>query len=159
MKTCLIDSPLGKIRASADDTGLTGLWFEGQKYYPSNAQNWTEAPREKIFVSLRAWLKDYFAGKKPSLTFTLAPKGTDFQKAVWKRLLTIPHGGTSSYGRLAAELGKPAAAARAVGGAVGHNPISIIIPCHRVLGSTGGLTGYAGGLDKKRALLKLEGAL
>ena len=165
--TITIDTPLGKIQAAAGDkadprsAALRGLWFIGQKYFPSATETWLEAPDYPVFISLKAWLKDYFAGKKPELTIPLAPQGTEFQQAVWKLLLKIPHGKTTSYGAIAARLvstGKKAPA-QAVGGAVGHNPISLVIPCHRVLGADGSLTGYAGGLEKKRALLELEGVI
>ncbi|MDR1210745.1 MAG: methylated-DNA--[protein]-cysteine S-methyltransferase [Spirochaetaceae bacterium] len=156
MYTCTIDTPLGTVRAAAADEALTGLWFIGQKYFPVDFAAWTEAPERPAFAALRSWLAAYFNGKKPALTVPLAPKGTAFQQAVWKLLLEIPYGKTATYGGLAAILKKPGAG-QAVGGAVGHNPISLIIPCHRVLGADGGLSGYAGGLEKKRALLELEG--
>jgi len=159
------------MRAAAADNALCGLWFIGQKYFPLRADTWLDAPDNPVFVSLNIWLKDYFAGKKPTLRLSLLPEGTDFQKSVWKLLLEIPYGKTTSYGAIAARLatgGEPRSirtsaagsgrtAAQAVGGAVGHNPISLVIPCHRVLGADGSLTGYAGGLEKKRALLELEG--
>jgi methylated-DNA-[protein]-cysteine S-methyltransferase len=156
--TFVTDTPLGKIQAAAVDGGLRGLWFAGQKYFPADTTGWIERPDHPVFASLRAWLKDYFAGKKPGPKIALSPAGTDFQRAVWERLLEIPYGKTTSYGAIAAGLasGGKKASARAVGGAVGHNPISLLIPCHRVLGADGSLTGYAGGLEKKRALLELE---
>ena len=158
--TLVTDTPLGKIQAAACDNALRGLWFIGQKYFPPDTETWLKAPDHPVFVSLSNWLKDYFAGKKPGVNFSLSPKGTEFQQAVWKLLLSIPYGKTTSYGAIAVKLagkGKKAPA-QAVGGAVGHNPISLIIPCHRVLGADGSLTGYAGGLEKKRALLELEKA-
>ena len=153
------DTPLGKIQAAACDNAICGVWFIGQKYFPSETETWLKAPDYPVFVSLGIWLKDYFARKKPEIRFPLLPRGTDFQQAVWKLLLEIPYGKTTTYGAIAALLsaGKKAQS-QAVGGAVGHNPISLIIPCHRVLGADGSLTGYAGGLEKKRALLDLEEA-
>ena len=156
--TAVMDTPLGKIQAAARENAVCGLWFTGQKYFPSNTEEWFSKPDLPVFASLKAWLKDYFAGKNPEITFPLLPKGTDFQQAVWKQLIKIPYGKTSSYGAIAAKLASSGkkASAQAVGGAVGHNPISILIPCHRVLGADGSLTGYAGGVEKKRSLLELE---
>jgi methylated-DNA-[protein]-cysteine S-methyltransferase len=156
--TVVIDTPLGKMRAAACNNALEGLWFIGQKYFPLNTESWLNEPDYPPFVSLKAWLKAYFSCNKPEIKIPLKPIGTDFQQAVWKLLLEIPYGKTSSYGAIATRLdsaGKKAAA-QAVGGAVGHNPISLLIPCHRVLGADGSLTGYAGGLEKKQALLELE---
>ena len=152
---------MGKIQAAARDNALTGLWFIGQKYFPIDAKTWSHEPHYPVLVSVKSWIEDYFARKKPKIKIPLLPGGTDFQQAVWKMLLEIPYGSTSTYGAIASRLvadGKKASA-QAVGGAVGHNPISLLIPCHRVLGSDGSLTGYAGGIDKKRALLELEGNL
>jgi len=152
---------LGKIQAAAHDNALTGLWFIGQKYFPIDTKTWNREPDYPVFVSVKNWLEDYFAKKKPKAKIQLTPAGTDFQQAVWKLLLEIPYGSTSTYGAIASKLaaaGKKASA-QAVGGAVGHNPISLLIPCHRVLGSDGSLTGYAGGIEKKRALLELEKGL
>jgi methylated-DNA-[protein]-cysteine S-methyltransferase len=150
---------------AAENEALTGLWFANQKYYPGKKPEWIDKPDYPLFKTLDAWLHDYFAGKNPRLNFKLEPQGTVFQKRVWKLLLKIPYGKTSSYGVVAKTLaGLPdrqtadkGSSARAVGGAVGHNPISILIPCHRVIGASGNITGYAGGIDKKIALLKLEG--
>ena len=156
--TFITDTPLGRIQAAARNNALLGLWFTGQKYFPADTETWINKPDYPVFISLKTWLNDYFAGKRPKITFRLSPEGTEFQQAVWKLLLKIPSGRTSTYGAIAAKLilnGRKASA-QAVGGAVGHNPISILIPCHRVLGSDGSLTGYAGGVDKKLALLKLE---
>ena len=159
--TSFINTPLGAMTATAEDDALIGLWFAGQRYYPAKTSDWLEKPGHNVFEDLRAWLADYFAGKKPASGIKLAPKGTAFQKTVWDMLLKIPAGRVTTYGALAEELAKKrglaAMSAQAVGGAVGHNPISILIPCHRVLGAKGALTGYAGGLDKKTALLELEG--
>jgi methylated-DNA-[protein]-cysteine S-methyltransferase len=116
-----------------------------------------------LFIRLRRWLDAYFSGEKLSVDFPLNPQGTPFRKAIWDLLLQIPYGTLTTYGDIAAKAAKQrglsSLSAQAVGGAIGHNPVSILIPCHRVIGVTGNLTGYAGGLEKKRALLKLEGAL
>ncbi|GHV80222.1 methylated-DNA--protein-cysteine methyltransferase [Spirochaetia bacterium] len=156
--TGTLKTPLGPITVAAENEALTGLWFLNQKYYPCQKSEWIDQSDYPLFKSLDAWLRDYFSGKNPKLDFKLDPRGTVFQKRVWKLLLKIPYGKTSTYGaiadRLAAEKGS---SARAVGGAVGHNPISILIPCHRVIGASGNITGYAGGIDKKKALLQLEG--
>ena len=153
-----MNTRLGKIHAAARDNALVGLWFIGQKYFPAGSDEWQNKPDHPVFVTLKTWLEDYFAGKKPKIKIPLSPKGTDFQQAVWKQLLKIPYGKTTSYGAIAVNLaGGSKGSAQAVGGAVGHNPISLLIPCHRVMGADGSLTGYAGGLDKKRALLELEG--
>ncbi|MDR2258881.1 MAG: methylated-DNA--[protein]-cysteine S-methyltransferase [Treponema sp.] len=170
--TCTVDTPLGAMTAAAEDGALTGLWFAGQKYYP-RAGGWTSDPGYPVFEALRKWLAVYFSGQTPppwenrrlpglfAGTLRLNPRGTAFRQAVWDMLLAIPYGQVSTYGaiakRLATDRGVSAMSAQAVGGAVGHNPLSILIPCHRVVGSTGKLTGYAGGLDRKRALLRLEG--
>jgi len=158
MYTFIADTPLGAMQAAGEDNALRGLWFIGQKYFPLNTETWRSAPDYPVFVSLRAWLNDYFARKQPKAAIPLSPGGTKFQAAVWKLLLEIPYGKTTTYGAIATALapaGKKAPA-QAVGGAVGHNPISLLIPCHRVLGADGSLTGYAGGLERKRTLLELE---
>ena len=155
------------MQAAAEDNALRGLWFIGQKYFPPDTETWLNAPDYPVFISLKTWLKDYFARKRPEEEVPLSPRGTMFQQAVWKLLLEIPYGKTTTYGAIAARLApdkphdKPYGsnnhiAAQAVGGAVGHNPISLLVPCHRVLGANGSLTGYAGGLEKKHALLELE---
>jgi methylated-DNA-[protein]-cysteine S-methyltransferase len=156
--TVTVDTPLGKMLAAAQDNALRGLWFLGQKYFPSSTEEWLNMPDYPPFIPLRAWLKEYFAGRKPGTKVPLSPLGTDFQQAVWKLLLDIPFGKTSTYGDIAVKLVSAGrkASAQAVGGAVGHNPISLLVPCHRVLGADGSLTGYAGGLEKKSALLELE---
>jgi len=159
MYTFITETPLGKMQASAKDDAICGLWFVGQKYFP-RTETWVDAPNYPVFADLESWLKNYFDGKKPKLNFPLLPHGTDFQKTVWKILLEIPYGKTLTYGDIAAQIysGKKTSS-QAVGGAVGHNPISLIVPCHRVLGANGSLTGFAGGLDRKRALLELEGVI
>lgn len=154
-------SPLGPIALSSDGESLTGLWFDGQKYFGATL---SEEQREKdlpVFDGARRWLDAYFQGRDPGFTPPLNPRGTPFQKAVWDILLTIPRGSTLTYGqiadRVAKAMGRGRMSAQAVGGAVGHNPISILIPCHRVVGTNGSLTGYAGGVDKKLWLLQCEG--
>lgn len=154
-------SPLGTIFLAADEKGLTGLWLEGQKYYAAQIKK-EECRQEKtpVLKDAERWLDIYFQGKEPDFMPALHPVGTEFQSAVWEILRRIPYGRTITYGeiagQLAAQRGVKKMSAQAVGGAVGHNKISIIIPCHRVVGSNGSLTGYAGGIDKKIALLKLE---
>lgn len=152
-----IPSPLGAITLASDSTALTGLWFDGQKHEGCRL---SPAPVEAdlpVFQDARRWLDCYFAGGIPDFTPPLRPRGTDFQQRVWALLREIPYGSTLTYGELAGLLSCPSA--RAVGGAVGRNPISLLIPCHRVLGADGRLTGYAGGLWRKEALLRLEGIL
>ena len=147
-------SPLGPILLAADETGLTGLWFEGQKYFPSFLGVDYQEKETPVLTETARWLDVYFSGKDPDILPPLHPQGSPFRQAVWNILLTIPRGQTMTYGEIARRLGVHSA--QAVGGAVGHNPISLIIPCHRVVGAGGSLTGYAGGVDKKQALLELE---
>ena len=149
-------SPLGPILLAADETGLTGLWFEGQKYFPSFLGVDYQEKETPVLTETARWLDVYFSGKDPGFLPPLHPQGSPFRQAVWNILLTIPRGQTMTYGEIARRLGVHSA--QAVGGAVGHNPISILIPCHRVVGSDGSLTGYAGGFDRKARLLQLEGA-
>ena len=158
------DSPTGRLLLTSDGKALTGLWIEGQKYFASTIK---EEPIQKdeleIFVKTKDWLDRYFAGQKPlPQELPLAPEGSDFRKAVWKILCNIPYGEVMTYGRIAKiiaeQKGLSSMSAQAVGNAVGHNPVSIIIPCHRVIGTNGSLTGYAGGIEKKKKLLQLEGA-
>lgn len=149
-------SPLGPILLAADETGLTGLWFEGQKYFPSFLGVEYQEKETPVLTETVRWLDVYFSGKDPGFLPPLHPQGSPFRQTVWDILLTIPRGQTMTYGEIARRLGVHSA--QAVGGAVGHNPISILIPCHRVVGSDGSLTGYAGGLDRKTRLLQLEGA-
>ena len=154
------DSPLGGILLAADEIGLAGLWFDGQKYFAS------DLPAERVeqdtpaLSEAKRWLDIYFTGREPDFTPPLHPIGSAFRRDVWEMLLQIPYGQTITYGgiarQLAAKRGLPRLSAQAVGGAVGHNEISIIIPCHRVVGTNGSLTGYAGGIDKKVKLLELE---
>ena len=154
------DSPLGGILLSADEAGLTGLWFDGAKYFVKGLPQERTDRETPALLQTKHWLDLYFSGAAPDFTPPLHPTGTTFQQAVWQLLLQIPYGQTTTYGelarRLAREKGRETLSAQAVGGAVGHNPISLIIPCHRVVGAGGSLTGYAGGVDKKQALLELE---
>lgn len=149
-------SPLGPILLAADETGLTGLWFEAQKYFPSFLGVDYQEKETPVLTETARWLDVYFSGKDPDILPPLHPQGSPFRQAVWNILLTIPRGQTMTYGEIARRLGVHSA--QAVGGAVGHNPISILIPCHRVVGSDGSLTGYAGGVERKARLLQLEGA-
>jgi len=138
--------------AAADNQGLIGLWFHDQRYHPER-KGWQPGPLDEV----RQQVDEYFAGRRRAFDLPLNPRGTDFQRQVWLALREIPFGQTSSYGKLAHKLGRPTGS-RAVGAAVGRNPLGIIVPCHRVLGADGSLTGYAGGLERKVALLELEGA-
>lgn len=150
------DSPLGRIILAAAGNKLVGAWFDGQRHQPDTSA-WAQAPQHPVLLQARSQLSDYFAGRRTSFELPLdLGTGTAFQQAVWHALLNIPSGTTRSYGALSADIGQPAAV-RAVGGAIGRNPLSIIVPCHRVIGAKGALTGYAGGLERKTALLQLEG--
>ena len=150
------DSPLGGITLASDGDALTGLWFDGQKYFASGLDAEHCEKALPIFDETAKWLDLYFAGIVPDFTPKLSPRGTSFRRRVWDVLLTIPYGQAMTYGQIAKALG--CGSAQAVGGAVGHNPISLIIPCHRVVGAGGSLTGYAGGVEKKRSLLEMEQA-
>ena len=147
-------SPLGGVTLSSDGESLTGLWFDGQKYFAATLSQSHKAADLPVFRQTARWLDIYFQGLAPDFTPPLTPRGSPFRQAVWDELLRIPYGETVTYGDIAKKLG--VRSAQAVGGAVGHNPISIIIPCHRVLGAKNDLTGYAGGLEKKAFLLTLE---
>ena len=151
---------LGDILLASDETGLTGLWFEGQKYFANTLPEEHISQETEILAEAKKWLDIYFAGKEPKFTPPLHPNGSAFRQAVWKILLQIPYGQTITYGEIARQMSEiqntPHMSAQAVGGAVGHNEISIIIPCHRVVGTNGSLTGYAGSIDRKISLLKLE---
>ena len=156
--TSHIDTPLGGITMAATDQGLAGVWFDQQRHWPDTT-GWIAKDDHPALVEAAAQLRDYFAGERDHFDMKLdLSHGTAFQQSVWQQLLTIPAGATLTYGTLSAKLGNPTAV-RAVGAAVGRNPISVIVPCHRVLGADGSLTGYAGGLERKTALLELEGAL
>ena len=161
MTAALYESPLGTYVMAEEKGALVGLWLMGQKYFPRELPPVGSGEGE-LFARTRRWLDAYFAGERPEPgELELRPRGSTFARGVWELLLEIPYGETVTYGQLAKELaqrrGLERMSAQAVGGAVGHNPISIIIPCHRVLGAGGQLTGYAGGLDIKRRLLELEG--
>lgn len=154
------NSPLGGILLAADEIGLTGLWFNGQKYFARGLPAGYTEQNTPALSEAKRWLEVYFTGKKPDFMPPLHIVGSAFRRAVWEILLQIPYGKTTTYGEIARQLAKkqklPRMSAQAVGGAVGHNEISIIIPCHRVVGTNGSLTGYAGGIDKKIKLLELE---
>ena len=157
------ESPLGGLTLAGDGEALTGLWFDGQKGFAGAAAYGFAAKRLPVFDEAAEWLDIYFGGNPPGFTPKLSLKATPFREAVWKLLLTVPYGRTLTYGDIARQLAARTEAgkisARAVGGAVSHNPISVIGPCHRIVGANGDLTGYAGGLDRKIRLLQLEGAL
>lgn len=180
---CHYNSPLGGMTLACDEEGLTGLWFDGQKYFGSGilkdedlkgeaskvnalkdgcVPGKTKAKKPSVPEQTVKWLDIYFSGREPDFTPPLHLTGSEFRLAVWELLLGIPYGQTTTYkelaGRIAEQRGIKTMSAQAVGGAVGHNPISIIVPCHRVLGTDGSLTGYAGGIDKKISLLTLEKA-
>lgn len=155
-------SPLGGILLAADEIGLTGSWFDGEKYFAGNLPAEHVERQTPILAEAERWLDIYFTGKEPGFTPPLHPIGSPFRQAVWEILLQIPYGRTTTYGEIARQLaekqGLEKMSAQAVGGAVGHNEISVIIPCHRVVGTSGSLTGYAGGIGKKVKLLELERA-
>ena len=154
-------SPLGGMTLVSDGTALVGLYFDGQKYAAEGLDATRTQKSLLIFEEARRWLDVYFSGRKPDFMPALAPHGTAFQQSVWEILRTIPYGETTTYGAIARRIEQNTGcrmSAQAVGGAVGRNPISILIPCHRVIGADGSLTGYAGGLDKKERLLQWEGA-
>lgn len=155
------ESVLGGITLASDGKALTGLWFDGQNYFADTLEPEQEEKRVPVLEETMRWLDTYFAGRAPLPPPPLFMKGSAFRKRVWEILLTIPYGRMMTYAQIAAilaqERGLAHMSAQAVGGAVGHNPISLIIPCHRVVGTNGALTGYAGGIDKKRWLLELEG--
>ncbi|CAG9182227.1 methylated-DNA--[protein]-cysteine S-methyltransferase [Cupriavidus pampae] len=157
----MVDSPLEDILLRAADGALTGVFFAGQKYYPPGIDaavlQATGAADARVFDQAAEELEAYFAGTLQTFRVPVRFAGSTFQREVWQALRDIAFGGTVSYGELAASLNLPSSHARAVGGAVGRNPLSVVVPCHRVLGASGALTGYAGGVDRKRALLGLEG--
>lgn len=152
-----VDSPLGRILLTGDGSSLTGVYFLGQKYEAVPHDDWKEDRDSALFLKAGTQLSEYFAGERTTFELPLAPAGTPFQQDVWRELSRIACGTTVTYGSVAKAVGA-VSSVRAVGAAVGRNPISIIIPCHRVLGSDGSLTGYAGGLERKRKLLALEAA-
>lgn len=149
-------SPLGGLLLAADEQGLIGLWFDGARHFAANLPEAREEKRTPVLDETARWLDNYFSGGQPDFTPPLHLIGSAFRLRVWARLLEIPYGQTTTYGALAKRLNAGRMSAQAVGGAVGHNPISIIVPCHRVVGTNGSLTGYAGGLDRKIRLLEIE---
>ncbi|WP_342618311.1 methylated-DNA--[protein]-cysteine S-methyltransferase [Rhodoferax sp. GW822-FHT02A01] len=152
---CSFESPLGRMTLAASDAGLAGVWFDGQKHMP-DINHWPAQDDHPVLLQAAAQLRQYFAGSRQRFDLPLdTSQGTAFQQQVWQALLDIPAGQTISYGTLSQRIGK-SSAVRAVGAAVGRNPISIVVPCHRVVGADGSLTGYAGGLDRKTTLLQLE---
>ena len=155
---CIVPSLLGPLTLAATPDALVGVWFDAQEHLPDYA-SWRVDNAHTILRTTAEQLRQYFAGERRTFDVPLdLSNGTDFQQRVWRRLLAIAPGSTSTYGAISQAMGQPSAV-RAVGGAVGRNPIGIIVPCHRVVGSNGALTGYAGGLERKVALLQLEGAL
>lgn len=156
------DSPLGGITLASDGEALIGLWFDEQKYFADTLDGEHEERELPVFAQAERWLDIYFSGKEPDFIPPLNMKTTEFRKVVWEIMLTIPYGQTMTYGQIADQVarqkGLSSMSAQAVGGAVGHNAISLIIPCHRVVGTNGSLTGYAGGIDKKMKLLTMEKA-
>lgn len=157
MKQCMsMPSPLGDILLRAEDDALTGVYFVGQKYFPATDGALAAHGDSRALHQAREQLEEYFAGERLEFTLPLRMLGSTFQRDVWEQLVQIPYGETASYGDIARRLGLPLSASRAVGAANGRNPISIVVPCHRVISSAGDLTGYAGGLHRKDALLKLE---
>ena len=156
---CHLDTPLGAVTAASDGEALVGLWFDGQRHFAASLSPEHAEADLPLFGEVRRWLTLYFQGREPGFSPPLAPRGTAFQRSVWEILRSIPYGETVTYGAVAAALSRETGrnvSPRAVGGAVGRNPVSLLIPCHRVVGAGGALTGYAGGLDRKRALLSLE---
>lgn len=150
-----LDSPLGALLLTSNGRSLTGLYLKGQKFFPEQTQDWHESEQIDPFVQTQEQIAEYFAHQRQRFDLPIETQGTAFQKQVWQLLLQIPFGETISYGALAKKIGKPVAS-RAVGSANGRNPISIIVPCHRVIASNGKLTGYAGGLNRKQWLLQHE---
>jgi methylated-DNA-[protein]-cysteine S-methyltransferase len=152
------DSPLGPMFATAEDDGITHIEFLGAKYAPEAQSDWIEDPTAPDLAACGTQLAEYFAGKRTEFALRLAPRGSDFQQRVWHEIARVPYGKTISYAELARRAGA-VGQARAAGAATGRNPVSLAIPCHRIVGSDGSLTGYAGGLERKRELLELEGVL
>ncbi|EKE68728.1 methylated-DNA--[protein]-cysteine S-methyltransferase [Gallaecimonas xiamenensis] len=155
MKNVLpLETPLGVLYLVAEDQALIGAWFAEQKHFPDQ-DGWQQAPQDPLLQEAARQVAEFFAGQRQQFALPLAPKGTSFQQQVWRQLQAIPFGQTRSYGELAAAMGRPSAV-RALAAANGRNPLSILIPCHRVIGANGSLTGYAGGLERKAFLLDLE---
>jgi methylated-DNA-[protein]-cysteine S-methyltransferase len=162
MKTTIyfdrMSSPLGTLLLVATDHGLAGVHFDGQQYEPVVGSDWQHTPEHPVLRAAEAQLTAYFAGRRTTFELPLAPVGTPFQRAVWAAIATVRCGETLTYGELAARAGAPKSV-RAAGAATGRNPLGIVVPCHRIIGANGALTGYAGGLERKRALLALEASL
>ena len=152
------DSPLGRIMMAGDGEALTGLWFDGQKYFAETLSAEYAVKDLPVFAETRRWLDLYFSGRIPDFTPPLKMRGSAFRRTVWEILLSVPYGRTITYGEIAGRISGRNGAAQAVGGAVSHNPVSLIIPCHRVIGADGSMTGYAGGTDRKICLLRMEQA-
>lgn len=150
------DSPIGGMLLAATEAGLAGVYFDRQKHHPGKGRDWKRDPANRHLKRAKKQLMEYFDGKRRTFELALDPQGTDFQKTVWKAIYRVPYGRTITYGDLARRAGRPKAP-RAAGAATGRNPLGIIVPCHRIVGASGSLTGYAGGLNRKRALLALEG--
>lgn len=158
LQRCVWNSPLGTMTLASSDTHLAGIWFDGQSHQPAY-QSWPSNPQHPLLSLACEQLAEYFAGSRTHFDLPLhLASGTDFQRRVWQGLLSIPPGETLTYGEMSHRLGQPRAV-RAVGAAIGRNPFSIVVPCHRVVGAKGALTGYAGGLARKSALLSLEHAI
>lgn len=151
-------TPFGDVYATATPDGLTGLYFDGGRHAPPIAFDWVEQPALPLLRECSRQLADYLTGRRRDFDLPLAPRGTPFQQRVWREIAAIPYGETLTYGELARRAGAPGSA-RAAGAATGRNPLSIVVPCHRVVGHAGSLTGYAGGIERKERLLRLEGAL
>lgn len=157
LDSCWMPSEFGRVYLTACHEKLTGVYFEGQKYFPVSVdQTVKNRGQSQVLATVVEQLREYFDGRRTAFQGLLAPEGTEFQQTVWKALLDVPFGQTATYGEIATMIGKPKSS-RAVGAAIGKNPISVIIPCHRIVGTPGQLTGYAGGLAMKSRLLKLEG--
>jgi methylated-DNA-[protein]-cysteine S-methyltransferase len=150
-----MQTPIGELLLVADESAITGVYFTGQKHFPAIYKDWKKDANHPVLKKAAAQLKDYFAGKRVEFDLPLRLTGTSFQEKVWKEIARIPFGKTLTYGELAKRVGSPGAV-RAAGASTGRNPVGIIVPCHRVVGKDGSLTGYAGGLDRKRHLLQLE---
>ena len=152
------DSPHGRMLLVASEEGVTGVYFDGQKYHPDLDPGWRRDAGHDVLARAKRELAEYFAGERTTFDTPLAPEGTPFQKAVWRAISTVAFGETITYDELARRAGFPGSA-RAAGAATGRNPLTILVPCHRIVGANGSLTGYAGGLDRKRALLALESGI
>ncbi len=150
------NGPQGRMLLLANDEGLAGIFFNRQKHHPKRQADWKKDPQHRVLRQAKRELAEYFAGERKRFGVALSPEGTPFQRSVWKAIATVGFGETITYGELARRAGHPGSA-RAAGAATGRNPIGIIVPCHRIMGANGALTGYAGGLSRKRALLALEG--